>query len=272
MPYFIINTNKFPDDEFLITPICLSGPDIESISILDNISDLNISGGFIQTRYASNDSNCFIQTNQFIAFKDRRYNYRIDLRISDSDYIKKMKPDARQRIKKLLKNFGSDTELCKTNSAKDIQTFASIYEDTAERVNFSLAYRFDKKDWEVLLSDEAWSLYLLKFKNEVISGCIVSRQRNNNYDFTFMAHKKDFNDAPRLLIFYLRNYLSGVFKDGFLDLGGGISENDSLANFKNRLGSDKVGFERIRFISKTFIEKYKLEENQIQSYLGNIWP
>ena len=87
-----------------------------------------------------------------------------------------------------------------------------------------------------------------------------------------MAHDPNFVDAPRLLIYYLRNYLHSKYGFGFLDLGGGISEGDSLSSFKSRLGSEKISFERIRFMSKNFMVKNHLDSLKVKSYLQNKWP
>ena len=273
-PYYITSSKKFSSDDFLITPICISGPQLDSATILRNLdnADLNISGGFIQTRFGCFDCSNFITSDKFVAFRDSRSNYRLDLCLTDFEYIHTMKRDARQRIRKLLKQFHGELKLNVGNTALEIEAFSLLYDETANRINFSSSYRFGQKDWKHLLASSEWQLYELQFKSKIIAACIVSSIENKGYDFTFMAHDDSFKDAPRLLIYYLRSYLRSICAEGFLDLGGGISENDSLAKFKSRLGSKKIPFERIRFMSKDFIERNRLDSTLINYYLQNAWP
>ena len=112
-------------------------------------------------------------------------------------------------------------------------------------------------------------MFLLKYQGETVAGAAVA-EVEGGYDYTFMGYKACELDISRALIFFIYQYLQKHHK-GFLDLGGGIAEGDSLARFKLGLGAYLVPFNRVRFVRRSALDSIP-EEQKVKQYLTARWP
>jgi len=274
--YFIINKNNilFPNGaQFIVSPICLSGAaDINFCQELEigELTKMDIAGGFLQTRDDRENEVGFSSTGHFYYYIDTRTNYRLDLGLSDEMLLGHMKRDSRARIRKIIKD-SSNYELLNVsdNAEPYSNVFSHLYDDTATQGRFDSQYFFKKNTWLNLLSNPLWGLYILKYKNEVVAGAILS-DLPNGYDYTFMGYKQCDIDVSRALIYFIYKFLSNQGK-GFLDLGGGIQENDSLARFKLGLGAYKTNFKRVRFVRRNVLGA-GIHEGDLREHLMKRWP
>lgn len=277
-PYLIVTRENqaFPDGaNFIISPICLSGAanfDIEKTFSAIHIAlpEHQLAGGFLQTRDTNCESNRFYQSDNWHIYIDSKTNYRMPLGLTDEELLVTMKRDSRSRSRKLLRQ-ASEYQTIKVEKGDKsaINVFSTMYNDTAERVNFSEPYRFTQEQFSTLLSSDKWSLYLLKASGTIASGAIVA-DVNGGFDYTFMAYWPELLDVSRANILFLYKYLSED-NQGYLDLGGGISEGDALARFKLGIGGIETRFNRMRFISKGY-SAFSEFDAELEKLLQGRWP
>lgn len=277
-PYRIIqkaNTIVPDGGKFIVSPICLSGavdfePDSDLDSLFNTLESENITGGFLQTRTPYHLSDGLIETASCYAYISKRTNYRISLGLSVEELLKNMKADSRSRSRKLLSN-ADRYEVTKVDSSdmSGIQAFSDMYSLAAHRLGFAPSYHFKQTDFTQLLQSTKWALYLLKCDSKVIAGCVIC-ELDAGYDYTFMASQPDVNDVGRANLLFFYKYFSEQNKKGYLDLGGGIIENDSLARFKLGFGSTPLEFLRLRFVSKSCVGS--ISESDLHARLSTHWP
>jgi len=172
-----------------------------------------------------------------------RTNYYIDLGLSRNDWFDRLKRDARQRLRKALKLVEYDVE------ATDISDeFVENYLRIAEARGFSDNYRFDRNDFARINSADGVICLELRDSScgDFIAGGIFGCY-NGDVDYLFGADSANYRDAVRLLICEAREFFQ---RRGFsrLYLGGGIMENDSLAMFKERMGTERQYCSAIRAV------------------------
>jgi len=274
--YFIIKKDNilFPNGApFIISPICLSGAtDIDFNKELEigELAKMDIAGGFLQTRDDRENEVGFSGAGHFYYYIDTRTNYRLDLGLDDEILLNHMKRDSRSRIRKIIKD-SSNYRLLKINDNFEFYSnaFSNLYYNIATHGRFDSQYLFDNNTWLKLVTNSLWGLYILKYKDEVVAGAVLS-DLPCGYDYTFMGYKQCDIDVSRALIYFIYKFLSNQDK-GFLDLGGGIQENDSLARFKLGLGAYKTNFKRVRFVRRNVLGA-GIHEGDLREHLMNRWP
>lgn len=271
LPFIIIQkTNSlFNKENFIITPICFSGPNNFDISefyeiVHEQLKSFKIRGGFIQTRDTLVPESYEIIFKWGVVFIDSRANYRFYLN-DENDITMKMKRDSRLRVRKLLRN-KNEFSLIKADSEYEINAFAKLYSDNARDNRYSKFYSFAIDSWRRLLKSDDFNLFLLRYKGKIVSGAIITTI-DNAYDYTFMAYSNIINDISRANLYFIYKMLKD--KGTHLDLGGGISENDSLAQFKLSMGGHPIYFNRYRFIFNSDNEIFNKDHIK---YLMNVWP
>jgi len=267
-PYFIVEKNG---RNFFVTPICLSGPSVfdeeKDFALLqDKLKDYNLSGGFIQTRQSIEETEELGETASANFFKDYRTNFR--LHFGDDNFVlDNMHKSAKRYSKKILAEQEKYTlKLIDSQDLKSIELFANMYSNTAERLEFSDSYKFNLDLWIQLLSSKKSKLYLLYYEDQLISGTVVNPVPLG-YDYTFVTHDTSFKNSGRANAIFLLKHLYSIDPSGFLDLGGGVTEGDSLSRFKKEMGCSSQLFKRLRFI---FPDQYK--ETQDYNCLKGYWP
>ncbi|WDD99266.1 hypothetical protein [Thalassomonas actiniarum] len=275
-PYFIVNRgNKLlpPKSNFLISPICFSGCshfDFKREFASGELAKWDISGGFLQSRDFGQQDLGFQASGDFSYYLDGRTNYRLEAGLAEQELLKNMKRDSRARVRKIL-SVADQFELLKAGGdlEADIKVFSKLYTDTAQRANFGGQYLFTLEQWQGLFASPLWHLFLLKYRGETVAGAAVSKLEGG-YDYTFMGYKACELDVSRALIVFIYQYLQ-KHQPGFLDLGGGITEGDSLARFKLGLGARQLIFNRARFVRRSALDN-KLAGDRVKQCLTGRWP
>lgn len=163
-----------------------------------------------------------------------RTNYYIELSLSLEEWLQKLKRDSRQRLKKALHN----TQYKVINTVVSDE-FVSNYCRIAKAKGFPRRYLFSMSNFiRFNNADNVVYLELRSHNNyDFIAGGFFGCDREE-VDYLFGADSPDYKDAIRLLIYEARNFFKkNKFKR--LYLGGGIKEGDSLAMFKERMGTKK---------------------------------
>lgn len=254
-PYLIARRRNelWPEGaNFLISPICLSGPSrLDLDAVLDRISSelggFDVVGGFLQTRDNEFAARGHCQTRDFDAFIDERTNYRLPPGLDGERWLAAMKRDSRGRARKWLRR-GDAVSIVRIDHGDDsrVEAFEAMYDKTARTSNFADAYRFASGAFAGLLADRRWVLHLLYVDGDLAAGSIVG-EVPGGHDYTFMAHGDEPDVSRANVIFLYRDIARSA---GFLDLGGGIREGDSLARFKAGLGGIPTPFARVRFVTR----------------------
>ncbi len=253
----------------IATPILFCGPARPDFlkKVLNNL-DEGISSGFIQSRVEKSD----LETNgdnQFYYYViQERNNYRLDLENDSKGYFETLKRDSKQRYKQIYKMNHKYNLIENSNCNKSIELFAELYTYNSMVNNFPKTYIFNNESWIKLLSSDSWKLYSLFYENKLVAACVLA-QVDNSYDYSFMAFNTDHKDASRALIFFLRNHFNEIGASKYLYLGGGISETDSLADFKKSVGGKAVPFTRIKFMNKKI---FNIEWEVAEKLLKGRWP
>tara|TARA_B100000519_G_C14220194_1_gene427136 strand:+ start:144 stop:1094 length:951 start_codon:yes stop_codon:yes gene_type:complete len=271
LPFIILQkTNSLYNKEnFIISPICFSGPSYFEMSefyeiVQEQLKSFNIKGGFIQTRDSLPIKTAKVVYNWGAVFIDTRTNYRFYLNQTD-DIILKMKRDSRTRIRKLLKN-KDEFSVSIADSKYEINIFLNLYLNNAKKNGYSKLYLFSNDSWYKLLESDDFNLFLLKYKGEIVSGTVISTIYDA-FDYTFMAYSSIIKDISRANLYFIYKMLND--KGAYLDLGGGITENDSLSKFKLSMGGRPTPFKRYRFL---FNSKEIIFDKNHFKHLMTIWP
>ena len=261
--------------KFICTPICLSGPrSFEELHM--EISKFNkidhFGGAYIQTRAKLTSINDIQET-----YNDKIVSYRTVYYLlhtwSMDDWYSRMKRDSRSRFKKLAEycdvshitiervSFGEsiDGELATQLSSK--------YHLTASERNFSSSYRFSAEQFLSLLNDPSWALIVVHANNDVIGFCIIG-ETEVDWDYTFAVSRPFHFDVSRLLIKKAFEFAKENNKN--LCLGGGISENDQLSDFKSRMGTEAVRLANFKIISDKLLSF--IGHSRFISYKTRRWP
>ena len=152
----------------------------------------------------------------------------------DIALIEKMHKSSRRYAKKILDD--SDKFTLKKVAHDDIysiELFSKMYHDTSLRLEFSEKYKFEFTNWVLLLSSKVSELYLLYYENKLVSGTVINPVIDG-FDYTFVTHDLEFKNSGRANVLFLAKYLYQNSEGKFMDLGGGVTDGDSLSRFKKR--------------------------------------
>lgn len=193
-------------------------------------------------------------------FDTYRTNYFFDLEQSTETLWIGMKRDCKSRLKRALRSTKH-----KVVYQSDLVEFHNHYDSISQKNCFSDFYKFDLSNFRQMnQAKDILYLELTTEENIFISGGIFGLWENS-VDYLFGANNELFDDSIRMLIWEAVNY----FKNrgfGYLYLGGGISEEDSLANFKKRFGT----FEKKCSIFKSIIN-LEIVEKLMDSKYSDTW-
>ncbi len=268
-PVLVVNKN---DRNFLITPICLSGPSsfderTDFKILLDQFEKFNICGGFLQTRHSIEESEEFGRVENVEFFKDYRTNFRFNFD-EVNVLLQKMHKSSKRYSKKILADAENYTlKKIAHDDLDSIELFSKMYHNTSVRLEFSESYKFELQSWISLLSSKISELYLLYYKDRLVSGTVINPVKGG-FDYTFVTHDLEFKNSGRANVLFLAKYLNQNSEGKYMDLGGGMIEGDSLSRFKKELGCTSEFFKRIRFVVPKNYGGKNFETNLLKGY----WP
>ncbi len=192
---------------------------------------------------------CYIQTRDNLTDKSKdffstesfRTNYYFDLSLDYEAMLRSMKADARQRLKKLAK-----LESAEFKPTPDLREFSEHYKSLAHSRNFNELYVMEGYRFGQLARCTD-ILYLQQYINGEFSAGGFFGVNEHDVDYLYGVHSPNYQDATRLLLANSFKYFKAAGKSR-LFLGGGINENDSLANFKYRQTRNHVRCSSIKMI------------------------
>lgn len=260
---------------YAITPICLSGPILVEhlYEALAKLKDVEKFGGtYLQTRldFDKVSRNLLSANNIHISY---RTVYELDTGLAQEQWFQLMKRDSKSRFKKVLKDLNDNTLSCDFHDFNTIVNDATItdiyqiYQTTANLKGFGSSYQFSGNDFANLLADNSWALLAIRQEGKMLGFAILG-DTSKDIDYTFAATTKSAFDISRALILCAFNISKNLKKN--LCLGGGISENDELAIFKQRMGSSTTKFLNLKLISSPLLDE--VGDRYFNEYECKRWP
>ncbi|MEK9669509.1 MAG: hypothetical protein VW421_00745 [Gammaproteobacteria bacterium] len=258
-------TKHFPSLGFYVTPICLSGfTKISDLGVVIEHLKLkkpNFGGCYIQTRVEYSDlveSSGSLDVNMILG---HRTVLSVDLSITRQKWFSIMKSDAKARFKKCEQHLAEgDLEVIWIDfgdvpSVGLIKRMHQLYMMKAKQLSFASRYRFTFEQWQHLLADDCWASCLVMLGGFLIGFAVIGRA-GDDYDYTFaVAESYNHCDLSRVLLLSTFDQLSGPGVRAELCIGGGISEGDSLEQFKKRMGTKEKHYCNIKYVIPSIYEK-----------------
>ena len=210
----------------------------------------------------TNAISCYIQTkDDFIASNttlcnSQRFitNFYFNLTLSDEQLLQAHKKSSRLKLKKILNDLSY-----KILTGKPSQEFSKFYNDIAMKKSFSKHYLFSHEQFIGFSIVPNITYIEIRSNNEFVSGGFFGFN-NKEVDYLYGAANPKYNDAIRLLIWEaVKLFQKKKFQKLFL--GGGITPNDSLSDFKRRMGtSEQKCVSLMMVLNKTKAEEFAQKE------------
>lgn len=195
-------------------------------TIYDALSRTGAVTGFLQTKddVADLGNGLAINTARY------RTNYCIDLTRGLDELQAAMARDCRSRLKRAVRTVEYDVR-----DDGDIAEFSRCYAEIAADKAFPPSYVFSEHDFRALQQVPGIDYLELRSAGAYLSGGFFAAH-NGEVDYLFGANSRAKEDTIRLLVWEaIRHFKArGAHR---LCLGGGIREEDSLAQYKLRFGS-----------------------------------
>ena len=262
---FYDNKNSFPyilagkDKNIFLSFPCLSGPKLDNKNFEEKFTEFlkkeKIEQGYFLVCF---NAQHLFEKNLSFEFKKKKIKI-FSLNLKDIK-LQNFRRDTRYALNKSIRKFKIKFSLTKNN--KNIHNFLFHYGEISNQGKFSQLYRFKKEEIIKLLKSKLWklsSLYILNEGKKVyLGGCILCLDKNFNYvDQTFLSYNKQIENSSRRTIYETANFFKKYFSR--YNLGGGITEDDSLSKFKLGFSPEISLFTKIFFCKKNshLIEKFK---------------
>ena len=168
--------------------------------------------------------------------------YVIDLTLSLDRLFSLMSDNRKRQLKKwddIVPNLVFDRQ-------KLIQFFIGKYYDVIDSKNASKVYYFSTQTLEYLLNLE--NVVIVGFQNKgEIKSVSVFAYTNHAGDYLFNVSVDDGYKYAAALIWYAIKYMKSIDVP-LLNLGGGVRDDDGIAEFKRRFGSKKLPLKSLKQI------------------------
>ena len=124
--------------------------------------------------------------------------WELDITSSEEDLLKQMRKTTRYLIRQAQKN--GEIEISQSKNAEDIEVFNQVYQEVARRHGFTpFSLEYLKNEFLIFSPDGQISLFLGKYKNEIISAAIIVFWQNT----AFYHHGASSLKYPNLPVSYL---------------------------------------------------------------------
>lgn len=162
------------------------------------------------------------------------------IEVSDYDnYLKSLKRTARNKIKKALKIGLSFhyKKIDKDDLSKD-GIFRKLYNYTMNKVKSTKYYYFNNQYFYKLKDINSYIIYIKNKDKEIIGSSIIIKFNN------FIHYHLSCNDNSSSCItdFLITNIVKELGLTNKIILGGGITQNDSLSKFKEKLSTNSYNY------------------------------
>lgn len=261
--------------EFYWTPICLSGPktDEELENCLKYFEENpEFGGAYLQTRLGYHGVEQLNYLGKRIHLAHRTV-FHLPTQKSEKDWFSSMKRDSKARFSKIQKELDENRLTIRNYDFADevdlstLETCFEIYCNLAVKNGFRPQYRFIFDELFMLISSEKWCLHTINVDEHIV-GFSVLGDTGYDIDYTFAATLPSPYDVSRALILSAFRFGKSLQKN--VCLGGGIVEDDELAMFKLRMGTDVAKFVNLKICGKALY--MEAGEKFFENYKTRRWP
>lgn len=127
-------------------------------------------------------------------------------------------------------------------------SFYTLYNIIARHNDFSMCYMYSESDIKKMsTSNNIHSVSVYNDRNDYVGGSIIGHYDDDTCDYILSSYDKNINNSGRLILWYS---IIAAKKLGYkkINLGGGITGDDSLMHFKMSFGGKKQPFYTIKII------------------------
>jgi len=183
-------------------------------------------------------NNININTSRYIT------NYYFDLEVPYEKLLKNKSKSSRLKLKKILNNL-------KYRVVEDLMSddFYTNYYRISRKKSFSEKYKISKENFLKYTNVNTIKYIEIQENNQFVAGGFFGFN-NDEIDYLYGSSSEAYPDAIRLLIWEAVKYFKEKGQKR-LFLGGGITPNDSLADFKRRLGTMNQKCRSIKMVVDT---------------------
>ncbi len=162
-------------------------------------------------------------------------SWELDITSSEDNLLINMRKTTRYLIRKAGKN--QDIEVIQTQNIEDLETFDKIYQKTASRHNFvPFSLDFLKKQFSTFSEDNQITVFLGKYKGEVVSAAVIVFWQN----IAFYHHGASLSEYKKIPISYLLQWKAikeakkrGCKKYNFWGIAPDVKEKEDLKKSKH---------------------------------------
>lgn len=226
--------------------------------VIQNYKILEITSAFLQCRQ------CDIKTLEK-SISSLKYKYLIEKKPlvmidikEDKELYQNCKRDTRSRLKSILKHnliykIGYDP------------MFFENYNFISKKNNFSNTYSYSKVElYKISESDGIYPISIYDHDGKYLGGSIIGRVNEFLCDYILSAYNTNISNAGRAVLWYT---LVASRELGFsqINLGGGVSQGDSLETYKLSFGGRLDEFKTLKLVldEQRFRSVYNLKNQQI---------
>lgn len=231
---------------------------------LEALKDEGCVSLYLQTKNEI-ESGYFIE-NELVNVDLFRTNYYFNLQDFES-----ILPSQASNSRNLLRKAMRIPHRLLINPIESLDRFSMAYERLANRLNFSSTYKFNHSDFtQLTLGENVYYVELVGESDEFLSGGIFAIN-GNDVDYLFGVDSNIVIDATRLMLYEVAEFFA---QKGFhrLYLGGGVTENDSLAKFKKRMGTVAQKCTAIRAIVNAEQAELLMEDKFSEEWFSGFFP
>ena len=167
-----------------------------------------------------------------------KYIYSIEID-NYENYYNSLKRNIKNKFRKATKiGLLFDYKTIKEGDLNEISIFRKLYTSTMNKVNSTKYYYFNNKYFEKLEKLHSILTYVKNKDNEIIGSCILILF--NGYIHYHLSCNN--NSESCITDFLLLNVIKTFGINKKVILGGGITNNDSLSKFKEKLSTHKYKY------------------------------
>ena len=161
------------------------------------------------------------------------------------ELIERARKDSVRALKK--RNCGNWSIKC-TRDEEDLSEFLSMYKRLNKARGIADLYHFEGDKLRRLLTSPSWHLLKVYFEDFVLGFTIVARH-GENVDQVVLVYDQNVRDASRFVVYCSLEFAANNLVAGEYFMGGGITENDSLEEYKLSLGALKENATVLKYCS-----------------------
>lgn len=169
--------------------------------------------------------------------------------LADNNFWDELKVRARKDSVRALKKRNNGHLLIEFASGdEDLSAFTSMYKRLNKARGIRDIYHFENNNLRNLLNRPNWHL-LKVFLGDCVIGFTIVAYHEGNVDQVALVYDQNVRDASRFVVYCSLEFATkNLFAEDYF-MGGGISENDTLEEYKLSLGAQKKYASVVKYCS-----------------------